>query len=31
MERARNLAFDATPYVHVTGIVTEAGVVEPPF
>jgi methylthioribose-1-phosphate isomerase len=28
---ARNLAFDVTPYELVTGIVTEAGLVEPPF
>jgi methylthioribose-1-phosphate isomerase len=28
---ARNMAFDVTPYELVTGIVTEAGVVEPPF
>jgi methylthioribose-1-phosphate isomerase len=29
--RARNLAFDVTPYELVTAIVTEAGVVKPPF
>jgi methylthioribose-1-phosphate isomerase len=28
---ARNLAFDVTPYELVTGIVTEAGLVQPPF
>ncbi|MEA2409618.1 MAG: methylthioribose-phosphate isomerase [Thermoleophilaceae bacterium] len=28
---ARNLAFDVTPYELVTGIVTEEGLVEPPF
>ena len=28
---ARNLAFDVTPYELVTGIVTEAGVLRPPF
>jgi methylthioribose-1-phosphate isomerase len=28
---ARNIAFDVTPYQLVTGVVTEAGVVEPPF
>jgi methylthioribose-1-phosphate isomerase len=28
---ARNLAFDVTPYELVMGIVTEEGLVEPPF
>jgi methylthioribose-1-phosphate isomerase len=28
---ARNFAFDVTPYELVTGIVTENGLVEPPF